>query len=104
VSLDLGARREAIVDGVTGALAKEPTAAALADALVEVLKDPARCQAMGDAARAYAAAHFSWDVTANTIGRILEQQRRTVEATASSGDFLCDSRITDNVPNLVGHA
>lgn len=71
VSIDEGARNEAIVHGVTGALAAEPTADALAAALIHVLADPQRTQRYGRAAREYAGEHFSWDVAVATIGRVL---------------------------------
>jgi glycosyltransferase involved in cell wall biosynthesis len=71
VSIDTGARREAIVHGVTGALAPEPTAEALAAALIDVLGDPERTRTLGDAARALARERFSWDVAVDTVGRVL---------------------------------
>jgi glycosyltransferase involved in cell wall biosynthesis len=71
VSIDEGARNEAIVHGVTGALAPEPTADALAAALIHVLADPQRTRRLGRAAREYAGEHFSWDVAVATVGRVL---------------------------------
>ena len=71
VAIDNGSRREAIADGVTGALAKAPTAHALADALFDVLADPDRCRRMGEAARERAERMFLWDLVVQTIGRVL---------------------------------
>jgi glycosyltransferase involved in cell wall biosynthesis len=75
VSVDAGARREAIVHGVTGALAAEPSADLLAAALLDVLADPQRTRTLGENARAYARQHFVWDVAVNTIGRVLAELR-----------------------------
>ena len=47
-----------VVDGETGVLAERGDAAALADALVELLTDPARRKQMGDAARDHVRERF----------------------------------------------
>jgi glycosyltransferase involved in cell wall biosynthesis len=71
VAIDSGSRREAILDGVTGALAPEPTPRAVADALIRVLADPDRNRQMGEAAREHAKRHFMWDVAVERIGRVV---------------------------------
>jgi glycosyltransferase involved in cell wall biosynthesis len=72
VSVDTGSRREAVAHGTTGVLAPERTPAALADALYDVLADPARAQAMGQAARTRAQSLFTWD---RAITQILQIAR-----------------------------
>jgi glycosyltransferase involved in cell wall biosynthesis len=58
IGTDVRGTRETIVDGVTGRLVPVKDPGALADAIVEVLADPARAAEMGQAARGYAEAHF----------------------------------------------
>jgi glycosyltransferase involved in cell wall biosynthesis len=52
VAYRFGAPAEAVVDGATGLLVGEGDVPALADALVELLRAPARARALGAAARA----------------------------------------------------
>jgi glycosyltransferase involved in cell wall biosynthesis len=56
-----GGTPEAVEDGVTGLLVRKNDVAALADAIVSLLRDPARRERMGAAARARLAAVFSED-------------------------------------------
>jgi glycosyltransferase involved in cell wall biosynthesis len=56
-----GGSPEAVEDGVTGLLVRTNDAGALADAIVALLRDPARRERMGVAARARLAAVFSED-------------------------------------------
>jgi len=56
-----GGSAEAVEDGVTGLLVRKNDATALADAIVALLRDPARRERMGAAARARLAAVFSED-------------------------------------------
>ena len=56
-----GGSPEAVEDGVTGLLVRTNDAGALADAIVALLRDPARRERMGAAARARLAAVFSED-------------------------------------------
>jgi glycosyltransferase involved in cell wall biosynthesis len=59
---------DAVVDGVTGLLVPPRDPAALAAALVDLLRDRARCQRMGQAARQWAATHLAWDgIAAQTV-------------------------------------
>jgi glycosyltransferase involved in cell wall biosynthesis len=58
IGTDVRGTRETIVDGVTGRLVPIKDPRALADAIVEVLADPARAAEMGQAARQRAEVHF----------------------------------------------
>ncbi|MEM1205032.1 MAG: glycosyltransferase [Acidobacteriota bacterium] len=54
----------AVEDGVHGRLVPEQDPGALVDALVELLEDPRRCRAMGEAGRRRALEELSWDAVA----------------------------------------
>lgn len=54
----------AITDGVHGRLVEERDAESLVDALLELLADPERARAMGEAGREKASAELSWDTVA----------------------------------------
>jgi glycosyltransferase involved in cell wall biosynthesis len=58
VTTDVPGCRDAIEPGVTGLLVPARNAKALADALRELINNPARCKAMGDAGRRLAEASF----------------------------------------------
>ncbi|WP_425198214.1 glycosyltransferase family 4 protein [Polaromonas sp.] len=58
ITTDVPGCRDAIDSGITGMLVPVRNAEALADALEELLNDPARCQAMGNAGRALAERAF----------------------------------------------
>ena len=58
VATDIRGCREEVIDGVTGRLVPPRDAASLADAIVEVLSDPAKASAMGEAGRQRAFNHF----------------------------------------------
>jgi glycosyltransferase involved in cell wall biosynthesis len=59
IGTDLRGIRETIVDGVTGCLVPVKDPGALANAIVEVLADPAQAAEMGQAARQHAEFHFN---------------------------------------------
>jgi glycosyltransferase involved in cell wall biosynthesis len=65
----VGGSPEAVEDGVTGRLVPRNDAAALADAVVALLRDPAGRDRMGAAARERAAAVFSED---KVVGALLD--------------------------------
>ena len=69
VATDCGGPRDLVVDGVTGRLVPVRHPRALADALAELLQDPARRTAMGQAGRA-AVADFDSEVV---VPRLIEQ-------------------------------
>jgi glycosyltransferase involved in cell wall biosynthesis len=68
VASDAGGIPEVVRDGITGLLVPPRDPAALAGAVVRVLKDPALAQRLGAAARAHVAAHYS--VAAMTAGNL----------------------------------
>ncbi len=72
VAYDLGATPDFVVPGETGSLVAPGRIEALADALVALLREPRRCQALGVNARALAAAAYTWDWT---TARIAERMR-----------------------------
>ena len=59
VTFDLDGAPEVVRDGVSGYLIPPIDTHALAGRVAELLRDPARCAVLGDAGRAFAAAHFS---------------------------------------------
>jgi glycosyltransferase involved in cell wall biosynthesis len=63
VATDVGSVRESVRDGVTGLVVPPEDPAALAAAIDELVGDPDRRRAMGDAARADAEARFTLDAT-----------------------------------------
>jgi glycosyltransferase involved in cell wall biosynthesis len=58
VATDIRGCRQVVVDGVTGRLVPVRSPAALADAILELLRDPAKRQRMGAAAREKSAVDF----------------------------------------------
>lgn len=85
IAVDNGSRREAVIDGVTGALAPEATADSVAAAMFSVLEDPARCRAMGEAARQRAADHFTWDRVVEKIAAVVRQANKPAPVAAPVG-------------------
>lgn len=72
VSVNEGGVREIIVDGETGALVPAD-ASSLADASVALLRDRARREAMGEAARRRVLQKYSWEEGARTFLRVVEK-------------------------------
>ena len=62
---------DAIVDGETGLLVEPNDAASLATALVSLLLDPARCQALGAAGRARVEQACTWDAAHDQLFRAM---------------------------------
>ena len=72
VAGNVGGALDAVRDGVTGVLVDPTDAAAVAGAVVDLLEDPDRAQALG-AAGAQWARDFAWDrVTAQVEDVVLE--------------------------------
>jgi glycosyltransferase involved in cell wall biosynthesis len=71
VSSDEGSRSEAVVDGVTGVLVARRDPRLVADALVGLLGDADRAAAMGRAAAARVAEHFTWPVVGRRVADAL---------------------------------
>jgi glycosyltransferase involved in cell wall biosynthesis len=61
VACDVGGNPEAVVDGETGRMVPSRDAAAFASAIAELLADPEKRKAMGEAGRHRAAERFSLD-------------------------------------------
>ena len=83
VAVDNGSRREAVIDGVTGALAPDATPESVADAMMKVLADPNRCHAMGEAARQHAELHFTWDRVVEKIAGVVRANNATADQIAT---------------------
>lgn len=59
---DSGGAPEALIPGETGVLVDGTSTSEVADAVVEMLSDPARCKQMGAAGRRFVEEHFDWEV------------------------------------------
>ena len=70
---DLGGVPEAVVDGVTGLLVPPSDAGALGSACVELLRDPARRAALGQAGRQFVLGNYQWRENAATMARLYGQ-------------------------------
>jgi phosphatidylinositol alpha-1,6-mannosyltransferase len=69
-----GGAAEAVVDGVTGRIVRDPRdAGAVAAALAGLLDDPVRRLAMGEAARERAATDFAYDTLASRLAEVLDR-------------------------------
>lgn len=78
VATSVGGSPEAVEDGVTGLLVPKASPAALADAIIALLGDPARRERMGVAARARVAAVFGEDkIVAALLDAYAAASRRT---------------------------
>jgi glycosyltransferase involved in cell wall biosynthesis len=90
VTTDVGGCAAMVPHGVTGWVVPPRDPAALADALIALLADPAACAAMGQAGRAAAEARFRLaPVVEATVGvylQVLGQGRGPVSASGLSGD------------------
>ncbi len=83
---NVGGLPEIVADGETG-LVVEP--AGLADAIVELARDPGRVRAMGAAARARAVAQFSPEASVEGVERVY---RATADAASSTSRKSNDTR------------
>ena len=73
VAACVGGVPEIVADGETGLLFAGGDAAALANTLEKMLIDPSRAAAMGQAGRARAEAHFTWERIADQYFEIYDQ-------------------------------
>ena len=72
-----GGAHEAVVDGSTGIVLDDPLDhRAVADAIIGLMDDPSRAQAMGRAARRRAVTEFDYDVLATELNAAIKQVRR----------------------------
>lgn len=76
VAYGWGGPREIVVPGETGLLVTPRDHEALAQATLELLRDPERCRAMGAAGRARAVAHYDARVVARRIEAVLLEVAR----------------------------
>jgi glycosyltransferase involved in cell wall biosynthesis len=73
---------ETVIDGVTGRILKQDSAAALAGGIIEMLMDPLRCRIMGEAGRTHVLQNFLWEQTAEKFAHIVNDEE-IVESRAS---------------------
>jgi phosphatidylinositol alpha-1,6-mannosyltransferase len=64
---DSGGARESLVDGSTGILVDGTDVAEVADAIADLLSDPARAREMGLAGRARVERDHTWPTIADTL-------------------------------------
>ena len=67
VTTNVGGSPDRLVDGETGHLVAAGDIAGLAAALDGLLRDPARCRAMGEAGMRFASGRFSWEAVGQRI-------------------------------------
>jgi phosphatidylinositol alpha-1,6-mannosyltransferase len=69
-----GGATEAVIDGETGLVVTRPNdPGCVAEALRELLADPARARRMGDAGRSRVVASFDYDLLASRLAHTLEE-------------------------------
>jgi glycosyltransferase involved in cell wall biosynthesis len=78
VACDVGGNPEAVADGETGRMVLSRDAAAFASAIAELLADPEKRKAMGEAGRRRATEHFSLD-------RMVEEMESLYDSLARGG-------------------
>jgi spore coat protein SA len=74
IAAPVGGVVESVQDGVTGLFAERGDPDALARAILELLRDPRRRNALGAAGHSRAAAHFSWESVTAEFERALDRQ------------------------------
>jgi glycosyltransferase involved in cell wall biosynthesis len=92
VATDVGGNRELIADGETGRLVPKRDPVTLARAILDVLRDPARAQAMGAAARRRVEAQFSLQATVQRT----EALYRSLLEQKSARHFFGDSDVAES--------
>ncbi len=80
VAVDRYGPRDIVVPGRTGWLVEPDDQTALADALVEVVNDPAGRGRRGRAGAIHARAHFAWPALAQRLSDVLVEAAQTVRA------------------------
>jgi glycosyltransferase involved in cell wall biosynthesis len=68
---------ETVIDGVTGRILKQDSAAALAGGMIEMLMNPLRCRIMGEAGRTHVLQNFLWEQTADQFLSIINDREST---------------------------
>jgi phosphatidylinositol alpha-1,6-mannosyltransferase len=69
---DSGGAPETVREGETGYVVRATDVVAVAERLIELLTDPARARAMGEAGRQWVAREWTWDERAATLRSLLE--------------------------------
>ena len=85
VASRVGGIPDTVVDGVTGFLVAQKDSAALADAICNLICDPAKAQKMGAAGFRYAKQTFDWDSITKRLGGLfasVQRQPSTAKSTA----------------------
>ena len=67
----IGALPGMVRDGETGRVVEAGDVGALAEALIELLADPAKCRRYGEAGRGYALEHGTWDAVGEKIRAVI---------------------------------
>ena len=83
VAFDTGSRREAVVDGETGFLARDGDVGDLARAITQLFEDPERRRVMGEQARKRVERDFTWGRVVERIGTVIERDARTMAFAAN---------------------
>lgn len=73
---DSGGAKETVIAGETGLLVDGTDVDAVADAVADLLADPDRARAMGDAGRARVLARFTWPIVASRLALWLQAAAR----------------------------
>lgn len=76
VATRLGGFVDSVVDGVTGLLVPPKDPEALAEALCQLIGDPARAEQMGAAGRGHALDRFDWDRVGEKVARLASEISR----------------------------
>lgn len=83
VATRLGALPDLVEEGKTGYLVQPDNSAALAGALLKLVRDPEQCRRFGEQGRAFAQAHYTWDAVGQKLRDGIEQSlQRTAPAPA----------------------
>ena len=68
-----GGAPEALVDGQTGVVVNGRDVGAVAQAIIDLLRDPVRRKAMGSAGRRFVTEQYAWEVVGRRFSAMLEQ-------------------------------
>jgi phosphatidylinositol alpha-1,6-mannosyltransferase len=69
---DSGGAPDAVLDGETGTVVDGRSAAAVAEAVIDLLRNPAAAQAMGEKGRSWIEREWRWEVQAQRFAALLE--------------------------------
>ncbi|MBE1535153.1 glycosyltransferase family 4 protein [Actinomadura algeriensis] len=75
VAGDSGGAPDAVLDGETGVVVPGRSVARVASAVADLLADPARARAMGEAGRAWVEREWRWEIQAARLGTLLGDRR-----------------------------